>query len=51
MFINKTNDGRNNICGKNIAILRKQKKISQRILAEKMQVNGIDIDIVIIFQI
>ncbi len=44
MFINKTNDGRNNICGKNIAILRKQKKISQRILAEKMQVNGIDID-------
>ncbi len=44
MFINKTNDGRNNICGKNIAILRKQKKISQRILAEKMQINGIDID-------
>ena len=44
MFINKTNDGRNNICGKNIAILRKQKKISQRILAEKMQVNGIDLD-------
>ena len=44
MFINKTNDGRNNICGKNISILRKQKKISQRILAEKMQVNGIDID-------
>ena len=44
MFINKTNEGRNNICGKNIAILRKQKKISQRILAEKMQVNGIDID-------
>ena len=44
MFINKTNDGRNNICGKNIAILRKQKKISQRILAERMRVNGIDID-------
>ncbi len=44
MFINKTNNGKNNICGENIAILRKQKKISQRILAEKMQVNGIDID-------
>jgi len=44
MFINKTKDGRNNICGENIAMLRKQKKISQRILAEKMQINGIDID-------
>jgi len=44
MFINKTKDGRNNICGENIALLRKQKKISQRILAEKMQINGIDID-------
>jgi len=44
MFINKTNDRKNNICGKNIAVLRKQKKISQRVFAEKMQVNGIDID-------
>jgi len=44
MFINKTNDGKNNICVKNIAILRKQKKISQHVLAEKMQINGIDID-------
>lgn len=44
MFINKTNDGKNNICGNKIAVLRKQKKISQRILAEKMQVMGIDID-------
>ena len=29
MFINKTNDGRNNICGKKIYRLRKNIKISQ----------------------
>ena len=44
MFINKTDDGFNNICGKNIAKLRKQLKISQRLLADKMQLVGIDID-------
>lgn len=44
MFINKTNDGRNNICGKNIAYLRMAIKISQRQLADKMQLVGIDID-------
>lgn len=44
MFINKSNDGLNNICGKRIAILRKELKISQRILAEKLQLTGLDID-------
>ena len=44
MFINKTKDGRNNICGKQIYDLRKKLDISQRILAEMMQVKGIDID-------
>lgn len=44
MFINKSNDGLNNICGKNIAALRKNMHISQRILAEKLQLNGLDID-------
>lgn len=44
MFINKTNDGRNNICGKNIAYLRMAIKISQRQLADKMRLVGIDID-------
>lgn len=44
MFINKTKDGRNNICGKKIYELRKKLKISQRILADMMQVEGIDID-------
>lgn len=44
MFINKTKDGLNNICGKNIARLRTELKISQRELADRMQLVGIDID-------
>ncbi len=44
MFINKTADGLNNLCGKNIAELRKKLKISQRELADRMQLSGIDID-------
>ena len=44
MFINKTNDGRNNICGKNIALFRANLKISQRELADRMQLVGLDID-------
>ncbi len=44
MFINKTLDGRNNLCGKNIARLRKGLNISQRELADRMQLEGIDLD-------
>ena len=44
MFINKTDDGLNNVCGKNIARLRLGLKISQRELADKMQLVGIDVD-------
>ena len=44
MFINKTEDGLNNICGKNVARFRKGMKISQRELADRMQLVGIDID-------
>ncbi len=44
MFINKTQDGLNNACGKNIARLRTELKISQRELADRMQLVGIDID-------
>ena len=44
MFINKTNDGLNNVCGKNVAKFRMSLKISQRELADKMQLVGIDID-------
>lgn len=44
MFINKTDDGLNNVCGKNIAKFRLELKISQRELADRMQLVGIDID-------
>ena len=44
MFINKTKDGLNNVCGKNIAKYRLESKISQRVLADRMQLVGIDID-------
>lgn len=44
MFINKTHDGRNNICGLKVAELRTAMKISQRELADRLQVAGLDID-------
>lgn len=44
MFSNRTPDGRNNICGVKIAELRKKLKISQRELADRLQINGLDID-------
>ncbi len=44
MFINKTDDGLNNVCGKSIARLRLELKISQRELADRMQLVGINID-------
>ena len=44
MFINKTQDGLNNICGKNITFYRNKMKISQRELADKLQLAGLDID-------
>ena len=44
MFINKTEDNKNNICGKNIAKFRKDIKISQRELADRLQIAGLDID-------
>ena len=44
MFINKATDGLNNISGKNISFYRTGLKISQRELADRMQLVGIDID-------
>lgn len=44
MFINKSKDGSNNLCGKKIAELRGKLNISQRQLADKMQLVEIDID-------
>lgn len=44
MFINKNSDGSNNICGVKIAKLRKDLKISQRVLADRLQLTGLDVD-------
>ena len=45
MFKNK-NDGKNNLCGENVRKLRTSypTKLSQRGLADKMQLIGIDVD-------
>ena len=44
MFINKLEDGRNNICGSQIAKQRKLLRLSQRELADDLQRLGLDID-------
>lgn len=44
MFINKTPEGLNNLCGKNVAALRKGKKLSQRELADRLQILGLEVD-------
>ncbi len=44
MFINKSKNGLNNVCGNNIAVFRKAMNISQRELADKLQLKGLDID-------
>lgn len=44
MFINKTKDGRNNICGIVVAQVRTSMKLSQRALADQLQLYGLDID-------
>ena len=44
MFINKSEDNKNNICGKNVAKYRMELKISQRKLADKLQLIGLDVD-------
>lgn len=46
MFKNKAENGRNNICGQKVYELRInfKPKMSQRILAEQLQLSGIDVD-------
>ena len=44
MFINKADNGLNNICGKNIAKYRTELEISQRELADRLQAAGLDVD-------
>jgi transcriptional regulator with XRE-family HTH domain len=44
MFKIKATDGTNNLCGRRIATIRKEKMLSQRKLAIKMQLLGFDVD-------
>ena len=44
MFINKTEEGKNNTTGENIALLRKKLWLSQRALADKLQLMGLDVN-------
>ena len=44
MFTNKTSDGRNNLCGLQIARYRKALGKSQRELADALQLLGLDVD-------
>lgn len=46
MFKSKAENGQNNICGANVYKLRKnmKPKMSQRALAERLQLYGMDVD-------
>ncbi len=44
MFINKTSNGKNNLCGPAVAVLRKRMGVSQRAFAELLQLHGLDVD-------
>ncbi len=44
MFINKTENGMNNACGRNVFRFRSELKISQRELADRLQLIGLDVD-------
>lgn len=44
MFINKSDQGRNNVCGIQVAHYRKKMGKSQRELADALQLLGLDVD-------
>ena len=44
MFKIKAGDGSNNLTGKRVAALRREQHLSQRKLAERMQLLGFDVD-------
>lgn len=44
MFTNKSAEGLNNICGKQVAKYRKSSGKSQRELADALQLAGLDVD-------
>ena len=44
MFKNRALNGSNNMCGKKISLLRAKMGLSQREVADRLQIMGIDID-------
>lgn len=44
MFINKSGDGRNNICGEKVAAFRMERGLSQRQVADMLQLMGLVVD-------
>ena len=44
MFKMKSPDGKNNLCGEKLSKIRREKGLSQRLLAKKMQLLGYDVD-------
>lgn len=44
MYKNRAESGQNNICGIKVALFRNQLKISQKKLADLLQISGLDID-------
>ena len=44
MYKNRAADGRCNLCGEQVAALRKERGLSQRALADEMQLRGLDLD-------
>ena len=44
MFKNRSTSGRNNLCGVAVARLRKEAHLSQRMLTERLQLLGLDVD-------
>ena len=44
MFKNRGVGGKNNLCGAAVARLRKGEHLSQRMLAERLQLLGLDVD-------
>lgn len=44
MFINKAANGHNNLCGGKVALLRVALGISQRQLADLLQLKGLEVD-------
>ena len=46
MYKNRAGDGKNNLCGRNVRVLRllMRPNVSQRALAERMRGVGVDID-------